>query len=770
QAPTATYFLNNLSFTTVYYDAINATRISDPANVHISIIPLTGGHPVTQSDFYIVEMISNPGTYMFRLNTSLFQNIGVFRFEIAFMWTSGISPHYENKTMTVTLHVLERPTYVDYTPVGSTPYGEIAEFSFTFIDALSTSRIENSTQLTITLSEGSVDYSLTYDPVERVFTLSIDTATLPSIGANTLHLNLAWAGEPYYSAISAQPFTVTVTLRSTQLTHLSFVPGQWGNNVSIEFIYTDLVSGSSAGMTGDLTLNASLAGWYSVTSLGNGRYLLVLNTSAFASDGTYTLEATMVYTGTYYAADAVEVFMFSVLKRSTQIGYDSPDPAPYLENVTFVISYTDDSTGVGIGGANVAVGCSNSSFGLVLNTNYWVTYLGGGQYRIEVNSTALGSVAAYILDVNVTWSGTPYYLHASIEVNSRVVQRATQILITQTPGDTQFLENITFEFKFEDFLSGASIIIDKSHITLTHGVGMTLILAIDYVLIDHGTYYEIGFNSTVLNPSSLVTLEEIQLSIDKSAGVPFYAIRSTTTKATTVERQTQILFPLVQETPYFDNITINLQYTDYLTGEGISGAILALTSPNRTPVLYQLYDVGDGSYILLINTTQFGNSGSVYFNFTLSKSGIPFYASRVATDVPAVIRDIQTSLLSEAPAPGSTAVGTPITVVMTFQDFDHGVPIQGATIETSWSWTSLEIVEIGNGVYYITINTTGLLAQAYVFTVEATKTHYALANVSVTIQPGASTVNILLGSTTYYANWGETVFIDFDVQEPYYMT
>jgi len=195
-------------------------------------------------------MISNPGTYMFDLNTSLFQNTGTFRFEIAFMWTSGVSPHYENKTMTVTLHVIERPTYVDYTPVPSTPYGEIAEFSFTFIDALSTLRIENSSQLTITLDEGSVDYDMAYDPVERIFTMSIDTATLPGIGLNTLHLNFAWVGEPYYAAVSAQTFAVTVTLRSTQLTHLSFAPGQWGNNVSIEFIYTDLVSGSSAGMTG----------------------------------------------------------------------------------------------------------------------------------------------------------------------------------------------------------------------------------------------------------------------------------------------------------------------------------------------------------------------------------------------------------------------------------------------------------------------------------------------------------------------------------------
>jgi hypothetical protein len=445
-APVATCYLNNFTFTATFLDAVNSSGITNSTgNVYVTINPVGAGNPVLQADFEISEL--GFGIYEFRLNTTKLQGIGSFQIDIAFMWSSGVSPRYENQTMEVHLMVLARPTYVYYHAfVPSTPYGENGDLVFSFVDSLMAEEIPDSLALTIDLIETSVVSSLSYDPIERRFTLAIDTSTLGGVGIFELHLAITWTGNPFYSNVTSEAFSVTVNLRDTQLSHLPFSPPQWNNNVSIEFIYTDLVSGSSVGMTDDLTLNASLAGWYTVTPLGNGHYMLVLNTSGFASDGTYALEATMVYTGSYYAADAVEVFMFSVLKRSTQLGYDSPDPAPYLENVTFVILYTDDSTGVGISGASVTVDCSNcSSPPLVLNTDYWVTYIGGGHYRIEVDSQALGSVAAYILDVDISWSGAPYYFPASIEVNSRVVQRATQILITQTPGDTQFLENVTFE-------------------------------------------------------------------------------------------------------------------------------------------------------------------------------------------------------------------------------------------------------------------------------------------------------------------------------------
>ncbi|MHA2014509.1 MAG: hypothetical protein ACTSUH_02010, partial [Candidatus Thorarchaeota archaeon] len=774
QAPTAKYYLEEVTFTAVYWDAVNGTKISNAtyAYVHVRVTPITAGHPVTQQDFSIFELTSDPGTYEFRLNTSAFGITGSFQFQIDFMWAAGQAPLYENKTMTVTIVVLERPTYVDYAPVASTPYGETATLTFNYIDTLSAEKIANSSSLVVTLTEGYVVFSLAYDDPQNLFTMTIDTTSLGSTGTFTLHLNLNWTGEPYYSDVSGQAFTLTVVLRNTQLAHLSFAPPQWGNNVTIEFVYTDLVSGSTTGMTGTLTLDSWLAGYYTVTYIPEGHFVVEIDTSGFPSDGVFTLNATVTYTGSNYAADASDIFNIAVNKRSTQLGYDSPDPTPYQENMSLIVTYSDDTTGNPIDGATVSVSCANSSVTIGAG-DYWVTGLGNGQYLIEIDSTALGSVATFILNVTVTWTGQPYYQQASKDVTARVVNRPTQIIVTQTPGDTPFLENVTFRFKFSDFLTGQLIAITKADITLSHGTGHTIITTSQYALHATSTYYEISFSSTVLNPSNLVSNEEIQLTIDRSASVPYYASRDTTVLAKTVERPTQILFPLVQATPYTDNISIVVEYIDYLTKTGISGATVTLTIEGLPSATYYVTDRLTGSYEILVPTEQFGSTGTITFNLTISKSGTPFYASRIASDVNAVIRPIQTSVIASAPSPASVPVGEDHVVNITVYDTDHNVPLTGATISTDWTslyGTSATIVEVGNGVYRLVINTTGLVAQPFSFTVWAEKTNYRNASASVTIQPGALTVDIVPAKTTYYADWGERVLISVNIVEPYHGT
>ncbi|TXT54637.1 MAG: hypothetical protein BAJATHORv1_60134 [Candidatus Thorarchaeota archaeon] len=773
-APTARYCLQNFSYTVVYRELDTSTRISNSSNhVFLKITSLTAGHSVTQSDFYVVESGTIPGTYQFNLNSSLFVTTGTFKFQLDFMWEAGISPLYENKSLTVTLVVLERPTYIDYTPVESTPYGEIAEFSFTYVDSLSTSEIVNSSNLMISVDEGGISYTLSYDSVEKVFTLLVDTSSLGGIGTHSLHMTVTWTGLPNYADITSLQFTIEVTLRTTQLSNLAFNSPQWGNNVTIGFVYTDLVSGSSVGMTGDLSLNTSLDGWYDVSYLGDGEYRIVLNSSGFVSDGTYTLNATILYTGSNYAADAIHLFTINVLKRSTQLGYESPDTAPYGTNSTILISYTDDSTGTGISGASIALSCLTSIDTLVLNTNYWVSYLGDGQYQIEINSTALGAPDIYTVQIQVTYSGQPYYLPLSESVNARISERTTQIILTKTPGDTSFLENVTFEFRFEDFFTSENIELNKTHIILTHGPSSLVITSSEYSLYSYGTYYEISFNSTILDSTQLVSSHSISLQINKSTAIPYYDVRTKNTVATTIERPTQILFPSIADTPYGDNITIDFEYVDYLSDVGIDGANVDLTITNLTTPIWYLEILSSGSYQLIIPSEQFGGLGDIYIELTLSKSGIPFYASRTESNIPATIRAIQTSLISEAPGAGTIPVGDPLIVNLTLTDFDHSIPLSGATLTTSWTdLTGLPatITELGDGEYRITLNTTGLVAQEYTFTVAANKQYHATANISIDVQPGSGSVQIILAQTTYYGDWGQTITIRFNVKDTYHGT
>ena len=768
QAPTATYYLDNFSFTVVYYDNVNSTRISNSTgHVRLLIVPLTGGHPVTQGDFSIAE-IGTTGTYRMILNSSLFAATGTFRFQIDMMWGMGVRPLYENQTMTVVLTVLERPTYVDYVSVPSVYYGQTTQFVFSYVDSLTAARIENSSSLVVGLNDPGVVSGCTYDSGSRSFTMTIDTTSLGGVGTFTLHLNLTWTGPPFYASIESKAFTLTINLRATQLTHEPFLPPQWGNDVVIVFLYTDLVSGSPVGMIGVLTLNASLSGSYSVVFLGDGVFRVTLDTSAFVSDGTYTIIASVVYTGSNFAAGTSEPFAISILKRSTQLGYESPDPAEYLDNVTFIITYTDDSTGAGIDGASVALTCGTAADPLVLDSNYWIEAMGTGGYKILVDSTALGALGTYVIDMLVTRSGTPFYLQGSAHVNARVVGRSAQIQITQTPGETPYLENVTFLFKFTDVSTGEIVAINKDHILLSYGLAHTVIAESQYSLVFFGTYYSISFSSTIFGAGSLVTGILVELTIDRSASEPYYVTRTTTTQASTVARPTLIVFPLIGDTPYFSNLTVTIEYLDYLTSAGITGASVVVTTSNVTVLTYYVVPLGAGQYRILVPTTQFSDVGVVVFDVATSRAGAPFYAPRIVYGVPTTIRPVQTSLAVQAPSLGALPPGYPIVINVTLTNYDQNVPVSGATITTDWTTVTLRpayVVELGGGRYQITLNTTGLLAQQYVFKVYSEKVFYADAEVSVIVQPGSQDISIQMERASYFAEWGEVVGIRFDASQ-----
>ncbi|MGV9170442.1 MAG: hypothetical protein ACOC38_10950, partial [Promethearchaeia archaeon] len=623
-APTATNYLDNVTFTVRYRDAINDTPISNSTdNVLIGVSSLDSESPVTQSDFYIFEQAGNPGTYEFRLDSEYCLETGTFRFAIEMMWRSGADPLYENGTLTVTVLITERPTYIDHTPVQATPYNELANLSFSFFDSLTAAKIANSSNLEIQINEAGISYTLGYDSSQKIFTVYINSTGL-SIDTNNLHLNLTWTGEPYYQDIQEYLFSVTVTLRTTQLSHLSFSPPQYANNVSIEFVYTDLVAGSSENMVGDLSLNDSLSGGYSVEYLGDGHFLVVLNTSAFSQDGEFNVNASVQYTGSNFASDAFEIFTITVLKRITQIGFESPDPTAYLENVSLFLEYTDDSTGRGIEGATVDVSCAPAEEALSAGDNYWVEEQGDGLYLILVNSSALGGPERYTLSVSVSRTGEPFYAPRTKQISAEVSTRPTRIVLTKTPGETAFGENLTLTFRYEDFITGALIPVLQGNMTLQLD-GSVVVSDFEYTLYDHGTYYEISMNSTVLNDTALVT-KELKLLIDRSSLPPYHAARSVTTSASSVPRPTAILFTLVEETPYGDNITIDFAYEDYSEGKGIENAGIELLSNNATGLAYYTTEQGDGNYLIKVPTDQFGGVGVVFFNLTLSWSGEPFYA------------------------------------------------------------------------------------------------------------------------------------------------
>ncbi|MFW9848268.1 MAG: hypothetical protein ACFFF4_03965, partial [Candidatus Thorarchaeota archaeon] len=711
--------------------------------------------------------IGSTGVYEFHINTTKADSTGVFTFNIAFMWESGVSPLYENKTLQVNLNILERPTNIDYNPASATSYGEDAIYTFSYVDFLSTELIQNSPSLSILLNESSLTYSISYNPTMRIFTLTINTSEFGSTGLKTLHLNITWTGSPFYSAILLHSLTIDVIERASQLELGDYTPGQYMDVVTLQFTYTDLIADSSVGLSGTLTLNVG-SGNYSVVFLGNGLFSVELNTTVFGATGSFLITATVAYSGSYYVSDAIHEFSFTVLSRSTQLTYSSPERTPFGDNVTFSVSYTDDATGTGIPSATVSLSCGTADEVLVLNTNYWINYDGNGVYTILINSSALGNPDFYSISVQLTRSGSPFYHQALRSVNAEVTKRPTELVILKTPGATPFLENITIQFRYLDRGTGLLITLDKTMIELSHGSGPTLIPSNSYTLYNYGTYYEISFNSTVLDNLNLVSSHQVYILLNRSSTNPYFAERTTSLVASTVERQTQLLFPLISPTPYYDNISLYLDYLDFSTSNGIIGALVTITTSNASSPTYYVEELGNGQYLIEIPTTQFGTTGLIFINISVSRTGIPFYSTRTATQIPATIRLVQTSLIAEISPAGSVVAGVNMVINLTLSDSDHDLPVTGAIFATSWTNTTTLFAEIGSGIYSLTLNTTGLTAQKYTFSISSSKALYATANISVTILLGAATTQITVEQSIYYADWGEHILVRAVVRETNY--
>ena len=117
--------------------------------------------------------------------------------------------------------------------------------------------------------------------------------------------------------------------------------------------------------------------------------------------------------------------------------------------MVFTIFYSDnDAAGQGISGADITI------TGLTEITDFVVTEGSAGFYTITVYTTSLGSIGTHILEVHADWTGAPYHDATTRDVNVLVRTRNTNLEVTVPPAQTLFLEDVAFEFEFDDLDAG----------------------------------------------------------------------------------------------------------------------------------------------------------------------------------------------------------------------------------------------------------------------------------------------------------------------------
>ena len=764
--PVATPYGENVTFSVVYWDISNSTGITNstgdyPWNVYFYIEVLTPGQTLTQNLMVISEL--GNGEYQITFDTNYLSGIITCEIRISANWTSGQLPLYENRSLTVAVNTRYRQTSILWDPLPTTPYGENVNLTFSYIDVLTGLPISDDPQLNYQVQETGLVLSAIYLAGSQEFVLELDTTWWNNVGTFTFHLDVMWTGTPFYQNRTSIPISLTVRSRYTNLEHGPYTSIQYGNDLVIVFTYRDLDDQTLLN-TGSLTLDASLLGYYNVVNNGDGTFTVTLDTSAFPSLATYTVNASMSYTGTNFCFDATDFFYLTLIQRRTQLTSEVPSLAVYLEEAEVFVSYFDDSTLVGIDVATITATCSNAT--LQLGVNYWVDSLTGGDYRIRISTIALGNFGEYTITISASKTGAPYYQSRITNVQIDVVRRYATLSVTRSPLTTPFLSNVEFQISVMDDVNSTRISLTKSVLTITHGGG-TVILDSQYTLTGQDGFYLISFNSTLLS-SELEDAYPITIQFYWGDMTPYYENSTTTTQVTISTRYTQASVLSTPPAYYFFNISALLDFKDYLTGHGIPGADISLESANSTSFTHWIIDNGDGTYQILVDTTTLSGLGRYFFTANMTWYGSPYYTNVTNLSFSAVVNSVSTTLSFTLPQGVTYYLGDIIHANITYTAIEFGVGIPGATVLSDWNATYPTIAtihEIDTGVYEMTIQTSGMDAGLYSFSVSASKylhqNHTILADILLSAVP----VQIELDFNPTSPSWGDSINFQANVTD-----
>lgn len=769
ESPVMTPYGENATFSIIYYDIGNDTGIVNGTgpfmgNVLIYVEVLTAGQSLTQQEMVITEIdfINSPGEYQFEFNTSYLSGIIGCELRIWFNWTKGVLPYYANQSLQLTVYSTYRLTTVEWTPLPLTAYDELVNLSLVFKDVLSSQVILNASSLSISVP--TYGFDIFYDgDTTGIFLIEVDTSSWAP-GQNSFLVTITWDGSPYYQNRTVS-IKITTRYRYTELVHGSYAPVQFRNNITITFSYRDLDDYTTLGMNGGtLTLDASLSGFYDVFDNGDGTYAVRLNTTVLVNLGVHYLNATIVYGGIRYCNDAYDSFYISVVPRRTQLTSDLPDLAPYLTLANITVTYLDDTTGAGIEGANVYASCATSIDNLEIGVNYWVYDLGAGEYQIRIATTALGTFGSYSISITVNWTGSPYYTEKNRAIAIEVSRRESRLLVTTSPLNTPFLENVTFEFTATDGLTGSSILLDKSHLTIRYGPGVLLADSL-YALTYDGEFYQVTFESAYVT-STLIDSLAIGLEFFWGDTTPYYSNATTSTQVTITGRNTQTAILSTPPASYGFNMTAIISYSDFLTGDDLSGASISVLCLNVTPIESWWFDRGDGTYSILVNSSGFANLGRYFFLANITWNGSPYYRNRTNVAYSILLNPVATILTLELTGGSTNYLGDVVYANVTYKEASTGIGIEGANITSNWTilyGSFANATELGNGVYRLLINTSGLNAQNYPFDISASKYRHVNKTVDISILLAAIPVNINIATDPEGPIWGDLVVVELNI-------
>jgi hypothetical protein len=521
---------------------------------------------------------------------------------------------YESKTLTFNLHIRIAYTYAIPT-VGALdiPIGNNPVFYVEYWDTDNDLSISGATVQTTWIHALIVNY----EPVNERYRIEFTTLDTDSLQQNTVVTFNFSMGENYQFGI----FNISVTLRThnTDFRLVSAVePTSYIGMINISVYYGDLDNPEGIvsqyaefrveNVSGLVTFTA-----HNDTALGDGFYIMSIPASQFPQ-GMQTFTVYVNWTGSVYMYQNR-----TLVATANIVGVESSltllvasEPTPYLGNMSYIFFYSDVTSGLGIDNLTSHVHIYVSFQGESVDpsqitiTDYSATQ--PGNYSIEFNTTVFGHTGLIYMNVYINWSKgvAPFYANRTDVISVRVLARDTLVSIIP-PTPTSYGENATFSFSYDDVTGSSSVPIEDDS-----ALSISISLA-EYALRYNSTtrLFTVSFDTSQFGAS----LGQQPFTLDVEwAGAPFYTNRTgRTITVAVIARLTVLDYQAPAPTPYMNNVTFLLNWTDVTTAliTGITGATVALYD-GATPIPGTYYAwtwIQDGEYSVEFNTTYYNNPG-----------------------------------------------------------------------------------------------------------------------------------------------------------------
>ncbi|MFW9813894.1 MAG: DUF2341 domain-containing protein [Candidatus Thorarchaeota archaeon] len=450
------------------------------------------------------------------------------------------------------------------------------------------------------------------------------------------------------------------------------------------------------------------------TVLGNGYYILSFAAINLGPSGIFELTVYFNWTGPvqkYY--DGALVASVKIIGEASDLSLiDSAEPTPYLDNLTYIYLYSELYSGIGI--SNISAPAGNvfvyvDFVGLSVSPSQYTIReeIGNpGCYSVVFNSTIFGRPGVYTMIVYVNWSRgvDPGYGNWTDTVAVRIIPRSTVVNLIP-PESTPFGVNATFSFSFDD-------VAEASPYRIANGSQMRVSIGLpDYSIIynESTRMFHVSFNTSVLG----APLGSRQFTIGVTwNGEPYYANVTSRTVIVSVRfRETEFDYSTISPTPYGDNVTLLLTFTDVTSGSNQpidDGVVTLFNGTQVIPVSeYSFSPIGNGEYEIEFKTTYFAKPGTYSIKVEMN-TGHFYYASVTATRSLSLRYRLTVLLIepvAETPFNNSLEVIFHYSDVLTLADIGNGSTLTSIRILNGSSWIFNSMWRSVSEDYLLTVQT-----------------------------------------------------------------